>query len=529
MKIWKKILLFTLCALMLLGSIPVVQAASTITFTLVGADKRGNYIVWIPETSYPVNKLSTVGKVLKQAADEHGLTLTGLETDYISAITAPEALGGYTMAEFTTGPNSGWMYTINGKHPSRSVNNFYLNDSDVLVFHYVHDYMYEVEDWSGGESLGTSKDWNKWLDADDSWLKADEEDTLPPRQETPEEAPPEAETPPAAEEDTEDPAPSTSAAAADIDAAIAELTVSKANAKTRKRLENIRNAYDRLTAEDQALVTQYTALEDLEQTFADLLEDACEAAEEDLDDLADKLKKNAAKEQKDDIEDILDEALSDLEDAEDTDEIDDILEEAEDDMKEAVGQKAEEEKTSEAPNFVDVRASDWFCDDVNFVVNEGLFYGTSATEFSPNTSMSRAMLVTVLYRMADATAPTTGNRFSDVEEGQWYTDAVIWAANNGIVSGYGGGTFGVHDLVTREQLATILYRYAAKQLFDVSVANDLQVFADCGAISAYAYDALSWANAVGLINGRTEDTLAPLGTATRAEVAAIIHRFAEAF
>ncbi|MBQ9968180.1 MAG: S-layer homology domain-containing protein [Oscillospiraceae bacterium] len=531
MKLLKRISVFILCAVMLLGSIPLAQAADNVSFTLIGADKQGNYIVWIPETQYAVNKLSTVGKVLKQAADEHGLTLTGLETDYISAITAPEALGGYKMAEFTNGPNSGWMYTIDGEHPGRSVNNRYLKDGEVLVFHYVNDYLYEVEDWSGGESLGTVEDWNKWLDADDSWLRADEdeeEEQLPPVQDEPEELP-EDEAPPAEEEAPETSQPSSSAAAADIDEAIAGLTVSKANAKTRKRLENIRDAYDGLTAEEQAEVTRYEALRDLEKTFGELLDEAVEDAEEDLDDLAKELKKDCTKAQKQDIEDILEEALEDLDDADDTDEVDDIADEAEDDMKKAAGQEADEKEPSEVPDFTDVRASDWFCDDVCFVVEEGLFNGTSDTEFSPNTSMSRAMLVTVLYRMAEASAPAGGSTFSDVEEGQWYTDAVRWAADNGIVSGYGGDTFGVHDLVTREQLAAILYRYAQKQLFDVSVSNDLTLFADYSTISSYAVSALGWANGAGLINGRTETALAPLGTATRAEVAAIIHRFAEAF
>ncbi len=532
MKFLKKISACILCVAMLLGCIPFAQAASTVTFTLIGADKKGDYIVWIPETEYAVNKLSTVGKVLKQAADAHGLTLTGLETDYISAITAPEALGGYNMAEFTNGPYSGWMYTINGVHPGRSVNNRYLNNGDVLVFHYVNDYLYEVEDWFEG-GLGTEEDWNHWLDADDSWLREDDQDKeeeLPPEENESEKNDPKEELPeqsPPAEEDEKDETQVPSSAAADIDEAIAGLTVSKANAKTRKRLENIREAYDCLTEEEQAEVAHYEALEEMEETFDELLDEAREDAEEDLEDLADKLKKDCAKEQKKELEEVLDEALDEIKKADDTDELDDICDEAKDDMKKAAGE-AEEER-ADIPNFSDVSASDWFCDDVAFVVEEGLFNGTSDMEFSPNTSMSRAMLVTVLYRMAEVAAPYDGSTFTDVEEGQWYTDAVRWAANNGIVSGYGSGLFGVHDLVTREQLAAILYRYAAKQLFDVSASKDLTAFADYSVVSSYATDALSWANAAGLINGRTETTLVPLGTATRAEVAAIIHRFAEAF
>ena len=188
----KKIRLFSLFLALLLtiglfGGILTAEAAGgTVTFTLIGADKKGNYIVWIPEGEYAITKLSHVGKVLETAAGAYGLTLTGLESNYISAITAPDALGGYEMAEFTNGPYSGWMYTVNGTHPGRGVNARYLNDGDEVVFHYVNDYRYEVEDWSGGDSLGTEEDWNHWLDADDSWLKEKEEE-LPPAEEPEEE------------------------------------------------------------------------------------------------------------------------------------------------------------------------------------------------------------------------------------------------------------------------------------------------------------------------------------------------------
>lgn len=513
-------------------ALPAHAAGGTVTFCLIGAERgeNGEYVVWIPEGEYPVNKLSHVGTVLKKAADAAGLTLTGLESNYISAITAPEALGGYELAEFTNGPYSGWMYTVNGTHPGRGVNARYLADGDVVVFHYVNDYRYEVEDWSGGSSLGTEEDWNHWLDADDSWLEEEEEEGLrpPAEDETPEENEPE-QTPPPEDlpEDTEE--DMSSAAAEDVAAAIDALTVSKANAKTGKRLKNIRNAYDLLSDEEQAQVNNLDTLEEMEDTFAELLDEAREDAEEDLEDLADKLTDGCTKEQRQDIEDILDEALEDLEDADDTDEIDEIVDDAEADMKKAAGEETEEAPAPVDISFADTNGNDWFYEDVAFVVGEGLFNGTSDTAFSPHISMNRAMLVTVLYRLEGEPAVSATAAFSDVEPDQWYTDAVSWASDNGIVSGYGGGAFGTDDPVTREQLAAILYRYAAKQLVDVSLTADLTGFADCGTISTYATAAMGWANAAGLLNGRTEDTLAPLGTATRAEVAAIIHRFAESF
>ena len=178
-------------------------------------------------------------------------------------------------------------------------------------------------------------------------------------------------------------------------------------------------------------------------------------------------------------------------------------------------------------NFVDVPESQWFYDDVYFAVSNGLFNGIDEDTFAPNASMTRAMLVTVLYRLEGQPAVYGGSAFSDVATGQWYTDAVIWATRNGIVNGLGNGNFGTNDNVTREQMAAILYRYAQNCGYDTTARADLSGYTDADKISAYAQEAMSWANAMGLVNGRTATSLAPTGTATRAEVAAIFHRFVE--
>ena len=178
-------------------------------------------------------------------------------------------------------------------------------------------------------------------------------------------------------------------------------------------------------------------------------------------------------------------------------------------------------------NFVDVPEAEWFYDDVYFAVSNGLFNGIDEFTFAPGTSMTRAMLVTVLYRLEGQPAVTGGSAFADAAAGQWYTDAVIWATRNGIVNGYDNGKFGTDDNVTREQMATILYRYAQNCGYDTTARADLNGYTDAAKISSYAQEAMSWANAMGLINGRTAASLAPTGTATRAEVAAIFHRFVE--
>ena len=177
--------------------------------------------------------------------------------------------------------------------------------------------------------------------------------------------------------------------------------------------------------------------------------------------------------------------------------------------------------------FTDVKAGDWFYDAVKYATQKELFNGTSATAFSPNADMTRAMLVTALYRLEGKPAVTAANPFADVEDGQWYTDAVLWASSSGIVTGYDSGLFGVDDPITREQLAVILYRYAGVKGYDVAGANDLAAYSDAGSVAPYALSALRWANAGGLVTGRTATALAPSSTATRAEVATILMRFAE--
>ena len=174
--------------------------------------------------------------------------------------------------------------------------------------------------------------------------------------------------------------------------------------------------------------------------------------------------------------------------------------------------------------FTDVRESDWFYDDVVFAYENGLFSGTSDTTFSPNTSMTRAMLVTVLYRLEGQ--PTVNGRsgFSDVTFNSYYEDAVTWAADNGIVNGISASTFSPNANVTREQMAAILYRYAQYKKYNTAASSSLNSFSDHASVSGYAVTPLQWAVAEKLING-SAGKLMPTGNATRAQVAAILHRF----
>ena len=177
--------------------------------------------------------------------------------------------------------------------------------------------------------------------------------------------------------------------------------------------------------------------------------------------------------------------------------------------------------------FADVSGSDWFYNDVRYVYEKGIMDGTGADRFSPNAPLTRAMIVTILYRMAGSPSVSGSSDFTDVAASKWFAKAVAWAAANGIVNGYGSGLFGPNDPVTREQLAAILYRYAVYGgMTAVTLEENLGSFADTAQLSAYAIQAMNWAVGQGLING-SGSNLVPKAQATRAQVAAIIHRYLE--
>ena len=176
--------------------------------------------------------------------------------------------------------------------------------------------------------------------------------------------------------------------------------------------------------------------------------------------------------------------------------------------------------------FTDVSSSAWYADAVRYVYKNGMMNGTSDTEFSPNATTNRAMLVTILHRLEN-TPSAAASSFTDVVSGSYYADAVNWAAANGIVNGITATSFAPNTAITREQMATILYRYAQYKGYDVSASNNLSAYTDAANISSYATTAMQWANAEGLITGNTTTTLNPTGNATRAEVATILMRFCE--
>ena len=393
-----------------------------VSFRLIGDFVHGGtghdtYVTWIETTEYELPADSTVYDLFIEAISDAGLSQRGASGGYVSEIKAPSVLGGYWLGEFDNGSGSGWMYTVNGKHPDVGLGDYDLGEGDSVIWHYVDNYK-------------TEQNAKTWLEADDI---------------SPE-------------------------------------------AFARRAVENIltvgRNgsASPDLKFSDLGKTVTFTFTPDKGYRVADVVVDG-----ESVGAVESYTYKNLS---------VSSRIVVTFE------KVEDIW-------------------------FKDVTEKDWFYDDVMYVVKAGLFNGTDDHVFTPNGDMTRAMLVTVLYRLeGEPKAAATGS-FTDVASGKWYTSAVNWASANGIVNGVGNGRFDVDGSVTREQMAAILYRYAQYKGYSVAKTADISAFADSSSISAYAVSAMSWANGSGLINGVGANRLEAQGSATRAQVAAILHRFVE--
>ena len=414
-----------------------------VTFRLIGALEATQdvdlttdsylpeYVTWVPTTTYALQENATVYDLFTEAMSDAGLRYIGAESNYVSTIYAPSCLGGYALSEFTNGKKSGWMYTVNGKHPNQGLKNWTLNDGDVVIWHYVNDYSCEVADWfndSQYPSLGDGSYYNSWLRAADispeqyvndllgKILKVGKNGTVEPK--------------------------------------LTFQHIGKSVTFTFKPDTGYKVKDVKVNGKSVGAVKTYTI---------------------------DKL---------------------------------------------TVSTRIEVKFTDGKLPFTDVHETDWFYNDVLFVYEEGLFAGTSDTTFSPNAAMTRAMLVTVLYRLEGEPAVSGRSGFSDVTFNSYYEDAVTWAADNGIVNGTSITTFSPNANVTREQMAAILYRYAQYKKYNTAASSSLNGFTDQASVSGYATASLEWAIAEKLVNG-SAGKLMPTGNATRAQVAAILHRFVE--
>ena len=186
-------------------------------------------------------------------------------------------------------------------------------------------------------------------------------------------------------------------------------------------------------------------------------------------------------------------------------------------------------KDCPSAKYTDLSTGAWYHMATDYVISNGLMTGTGETTFSPDMTTTRAMIVSIFYRLEGGPSVNYDMTFDDVAQGEWYTEAVRWAASEGVVNGYSADEFGPNDPITREQMAAMLSNYAEYKGIDVSNRADLSVYVDESSISDWAYEVLSWANAEGMITGMTETTLEPQGNATRVQVAAILQRFCEAY
>ncbi|HWQ80457.1 MAG TPA: S-layer homology domain-containing protein [Anaerovoracaceae bacterium] len=552
------------------------------------------YVTWIATRQYTMNKGDTMYELFVSAFADAGLRAVGQDANYVKTIYAPDVCGGYKLSEFTNGQYSGWMYTVNGNHPALGLLEYDLKNGDKVIWHYVNDYRYEVHDWAelgGGDfpPLGDGKYWNEWLKAKD--VDPDESNAS------------------AAPSDSTILAPKVTASngVASVTVKASDMTnaITKAKENDSKAIviaPEITGTAKKVSVElPKASLSSVASGTDADLTVKtpvgnitipnDVLASvASQASGSNIAISLESVNKETAltAEQKeaagaDPVYDISilsgGKNISSFNGGSITVSLPYTLKDGEAPSGVTVwylNDKGELEKMTCTYNkttglatfttdhlsyyvvgwsevwqnaFTDVKDTDWFYSAVEFAVKNGLFNGVTDTTFSPNAQMTRAMLVTVLYRLDRATktvtvstAATSGpavtggaltaeksetQNFADVKGGKWYTDAIAWANANGIVTGMGGGLFGTDNNVTREQMATVLYNYAKYKGYDVTKVADLNAYTDAAAVKSWAQTAMKWTNAEGLITGRTATTLVSGGSTSRAEVATILKRLTE--
>lgn len=496
---------------------------------------------WLRSKSVTVSEGSTVCDAFVTALDGTGITQVGAETGYIRSITK----NGVTLAEFTQGPNSGWLYKVNGELPNVGVTTCTLNAGDSVVLYY-------TEDWTRDPSAGGNSG------------------TVTPAPSTP-----------ASSLTPEVSANSKGDATVKVDANAVEDSLAQAEKENASALV----IAPKVTGQADTVTTQLplSAAETISQdSNLDLTVQTEDAAVTIPNEALGSIVTQSSGSQTIEVvvktcdpNTLKDQAAGlDLENAAAVEvtirsggspittfggqtlaidlpvdktvytegaQYKVLVLSADGTVETLTGQCIREQgrlvvrvftphlstflvTTQTVLPFTDVDGH-WALDAIRFVYDQGLMTGTKETQFSPNKTLNRAMLATILYRMEGSPAVTGENPYTDVAAGTWYTDAVLWASEQGIVNGYGNGKFGPLNNITREQLAAMLLRYSDYKKYNTDARNDLASYADADDISAWALEALRWANAQGLVTGRTETTLVPQGATTRAETATILMRY----
>ncbi|MDD6213762.1 MAG: S-layer homology domain-containing protein [Firmicutes bacterium] len=407
-------------------SAPASSGKITVYFTLLGDDshgesgevhtlKKGGLETWIEKTCIEVDSPATVLDVFEKALNgKH--TFVNADGNYISEIDG--------LVEFTNGPLSGWMYTLNGSNPSKGVAEQTVKNGDKIVFHYTDDYTQEQgsEKWTSSSSGGSS------VTSYTVKFETNGGNT------------------------------------------ISSQSISK-NGTVAKPTEPIKDGFNFAGwYTDKELTKEYDFSAKVTDGFT--------------------LYAKWIESEKEPINNKDDKALT---------------------------------------VFTDVEVGSWYEEAVAYAVKNNLFKGVSDTEFAPDSEMTRAMLVTVLYHLENTEEKEETHYFTDVADDEWYSDAVAWAVKNGIVNGVSETEFAPNDSITREQMAAVLYRYAQYKEQDTSIAEDTNIlsYTDADEISEYAIPAIQWMVGAGLMKGETESTVNPQNNSTRAQVATILMRYLE--
>ncbi len=522
----------------------------TVYFTLNGAKKEElpsqplQAEEWIKRTAVTVEKGARVYDVFEKVLNDNGIEFEETQTNYIGRIKSP--VTGEWLSEFTNGPRSGWKYMVNGKYPNVGLRSYKLSSGDDIVWVYTNDYTQDPDynpSWGSGSSAVASAEVtvNATVNAQGAATVTVESSAI-----------------------TKALDKAVSEAEKANDGSLPEVKVTVGNTEKATSLKTVlaaagvsalvKNGEAQITIEsslgsvslDQGTLKGLPEGYDAVVTIGKVGLEELSAAERDavgtgslfvLDlTVADETVERFGGT----VSMFLPCTLADGQKAGDL-----AVYRLNDDGSIAAIAGTEYDGTrkgfivsltaggkffvglaaaGELP-FTDVNEADWYHEAIKYVYDNELMNGTGDGLFEPNTPMTRAMLVTALYRQEDSPDVTEAAAFADVPSEQWYTDAVAWAAVEEIVEGYGDDSFGPEDLVTREQAVTLLMRYEQINYSATGDKNVLDVYTDVGKVSDWAADAMAWAVAEGLIQGRDALTLAPNASITRAEVAMLLFRF----
>ena len=503
--------------------------------------KDGNLTTWIAKSEFSVDLNATVKDVLNAALATNGLTCSNPGGDYVESITK----GGVTLGEFSNGSLSGWMYAINGRHSNLSIEEQFLNEGDAIVFHYSDDYTKE----QGSEDWGTP----------DLTPPAGEAQAVIKQTVTVDKGTATAVIAPAAVTEA------IKAANDNGEKAITVIPTETGSAK------NIAVSIPTAAAQDIVDDSQAALVIESDNGSVNLPNDTLAAIAEQAkgSEIVISVEQKTADDVKDESIDTTDAVIVDVTVSSDgkaitsfggkaltvtipvSDKFSEgksykVIEISADGKTETLtgkcvkidGKLYVQVAVTHLSTFVVQQGSEttlpftdvsghWALDAIQYAFDHDLMGGVGNNKFDPNGTLDRAMLVTMLYRMDGEPAVTAENPFKDVADGKWYSKAVIWAEENDIVDGYGNGKFGPQDKISREQMATMLLNYSKYKKYDTSKTNDLKAYSDAADISVWALAAMQWANAEGLITGRTATTIVPGGSASRAEAATILMRYME--